>query len=77
MTTPVTITEPTMPRSSLAARRSPLAFVLALVAVAALTACSDPTAPDPTSPSVEVRKSGYVVTCGAKDSTNSDTGLNP
>jgi hypothetical protein len=56
--------EPIMPRPS-------LALALALAAVA-LTACADPTAPNPRSATVGVRHSGYAVSCGAKDSSNTD-----
>ena len=48
--------------------RRPLALALAVVATA-LTACADPTAPTPRSETAGVRHSGYVVICGAKDST--------
>jgi hypothetical protein len=61
-----------MLRTTLAARRSPILLaLLALVASAAMTACSDPTAPknDPTT-----RKSGYIVASSDKDSTNAGGG---
>ena len=57
-----------MPRPSLTARRSTLLLTLAAaVASAAMTACADPTAPKN---ELTTRKSGYVVTCGDKDTTN-------
>lgn len=59
-------TEPVMPRTK-------LALALALAAVG-LTACADPTAPTSRSATAGVRHSGYVVICGAKDSTNADGG---
>ena len=53
-----------MPRPSL---------VAIALAAAALTACADPTAPTDRSTTVQARKSGYVVTCGAKDSTSANS----
>ena len=62
MTATHRLTEPIMPRPS-------LALALAVVATV-LTACADPTAPTPRSTSVGVRHAGYLVSCGDKDSTS-------
>ena len=66
------LTEPTMPRRP--SLVPALALVLAL-ATAALTACANPTAPTPPSTSsVQVRYSGYVIVTGKDgdaDSTSS------
>ena len=61
-------TEPVMSRTKLTARRSMLVLVLATAA--ALSACADPTAPTSRSATAGVRHSGYMVSCGDKDSTN-------
>ena len=50
-------------------RRPSIALALA-VAIAALTACADPTAPSPRTNSVDVRHSGYVLASGRDDSTS-------
>ena len=67
MTATHRFTEPIMSRTKLAVRRSMLVLVLA---TAALSACADPTAPTSRSATAGVRHSGYMVSCGDKDSTS-------
>ena len=58
-------------RTTLNARRSMLALVLAVAATAVMSACSNPTAPTSTS-TVGVRHSGYIVASSRSDSTDSN-----